>query len=959
MKIWSIVILFFFSLEIFSQQAIIRGAIFDSKTGETMPGVAIVVKGTNLGTTTDLDGKFSLSLQPGNYNLEISFISYKTKVLENINLKPGQVHVLDDIFMQEESIVLSEITVVAKEIRNTDNALIAMKKSSVNTIDGISATGIKRTGDSDVAQSMKRISGVSVSGGKYVFVRGLGDRYTKTILNGLDIPGLDPDRNTVQMDLFPTNLINNVLVIKTFTADIPADFTGGIINIETKDFPDEKSNNISISGTYKPGEHFNKEFLSYDGGKLDFLGFDDGTRKIPATENIPQFAEVVGRPDGEKAQRYKQILANFNPELSAKHKQNLMDYEFSYNTGNQHTLKKYNIGYNFAVSYKYSSDFYKNAEFGRYGLVADKNVFELEQRELSIGDFGKEEVFVNSLAGLAIKTKNSKYRLNLMHLQNGEKNAGIFDFHKTSLGTNFDGIMHTLDYSQRSLTNIIIEGKHLSDEKELMLEWKLSPTLSRIKDPDVRFTRYEDRQGVYHISTESGFPERIWRDLSEYNIASLISLTKNTSVANVKTKIKFGVSNTFKNRDFIIRNFMINVRNLELTGNPDELFKPENLWPYNNNVLSGTTYEVPFIPVNPNQFNSTSNTAGGFLSAELMPLVSFKIILGTRIEHFIQFYTGRDQLGYHVLDNDIVLNELKIFPTLNFIYSISDKQNLRLSASKTVARPSFKEMSYAEIFDPISGRTFIGGMFRDANDIEGIEYWNGNLISTDIYNFDIRWERFSKQSNFLSISTFGKIFKNPIEIVQFATQIGAIQPRNVGTGQLAGAEFELKTDLGFLSNALSALEINTNFTYTLSRIQLSQTEYESRVANSRNGEVISNYRDMAGQAPYILNCGIIYNGSSDFTKRMELGLFYNVQGKTLLYAGIADRPDIYSKEFHSLNFNANFKFGKRENFTMGFKIDNILNSKEEIVFCSYMAEDKYFSNLMKGRGFRLKLSYNF
>lgn len=955
--IFFIGILFLVSVVGISQNAIVRGSVYDSKSGESMPGVAIVVKGTSLGTTTDLDGKFSIQLSPGNYTLEISFISYKTYVISDINLKPGQVYVADNIMMTEESIMLNEITVVSKEVRNTENALIAMKRNSVNTIDGISAVGIKRTGDSDVAQTMKRVTGVSVSGGKYVFVRGLGDRYTKTILNGLDIPGLDPDRNTVQMDLFPTNIINNLIVIKTFSADVPADFTGGVINIETKDFPDEKTNSLSISGAYKPGVHFNENFLTYSGGKLDLLGIDDGTRTIPAETNIPHFAEVIGRPDGEKAMRYREILSKFNPEMAAKKSKSLMDFEGSYNIGNQTVFRKYNLGYNFALSYKYSTEMYEDALYARYGMYADKNEYELERRELQQGNLSKEEVYINTLAGFAIKTKNSKYRINLLHIQNAEKGAAIFDYDKTSQGTNFSGIVHTLDFSQRSISNIIIDGKHNIENKDLLLDWKISPTLSLIRDPDVRFTRYEDRQGVYSISTESGFPERIWRKLTEYNISALASATKNTKIGSIKTRLKFGISNTFKNRSFIIRNFMINIRNVDLTGEPDEIFKPENLWPKNDNIISGTTYEAPFIPNNPNQFISYSNTSGAYFSTEFSPFASFKFIAGMRLENYIQLYTGRDQLGYNVLNNDIVINETKIFPTLNVIYSISEKQNLRLNASRTVARPSFKEMSYAEIFDPISGRTFIGGMFRDANDIAGIEYWNGKLVSTDIYNFDIRWELFGKASNFVSLSAFGKLFEKPIEIVQFATQIGAYQPRNVGNGQLVGAEAELKTDLGFISKSLSGFGLNANYTYVYSRIELSKTEFDSRVENARSGQEISKYRDMAGQAPHIINFGITYQGDKGIWNRIEAGLYYNVQGRTLLYAGIADRPDIYSNPFHSLNFNSNFKI--KDNLQIGFKVDNLLNATEENVFVSYMAQDQLFSSLRKPRTFRLKVVYDF
>lgn len=947
-----------FSSFVFSQDSYVRGTVYDASNGEVLPGVAIMVEGTVTGTTTDLDGKFNLKLNPGTYNLVISFISYEAYTVKDLVIPNAQVVVLDDIMMKEEGFMLSEVTVAAKEVRNTENSLIAMKRNSVNMLDGISSTSFKKIGDSDAASSMKRVPGVSVSDGKYIFVRGLGDRYTKTILNGVEIPGLDPDRNTIQMDMFPTNMIDNIIVNKTFSAELPADFTGGIVNIEVKDFPDSKQASVSLSAGYNPDSHFNPDFLTYKGGKTDFLGFDDGSRAIPATENIPHFAQVVGNPDGEKGQRYKEILSSFNPELAAKRERNFMDYSIAANYGNQVVKNKYTIGYNYALSYKSSSDYYENAEYGRYGLSEDKSVTELDRREYQTGDFGTQSVFLSGLAGFAVKTKLSKYRVNFMHLQNGESKAGIFDFYKTSLGTNFNGFQHTLDYSQRGLTNVIIEGKHNINDSQWDIEWKLSPTLSTIKDPDIRFTRYEDREGVYNISTESGFPERIWRDLQEYNISGLAHISHEYRLFGNKSKLNFGAAYTYKQRDFIIRNFAINVRDLELTGDPNEIFAPENLWPMDGIVTSGTTYEVPFIPVNPNQFSSNINNYAAYISTEFSPVAALKAILGVRMEYYVQRYTGRDQLGYNILDNDIVLSDPDFFPTLNLIYSLSEKQNIRASASKTIARPSFKELSYAEIFDPISGRTFIGGLFRDANDLAGIEYWDGNLISTDIYNFDLRWEIFQKSAQMISVSGFYKKFINPIEIVQFATQVGAFQPRNVGDGEVLGAEMELRENLDFMGSFFDNLSINANFTYTRSRIELSKTEYDSRSENARDGQVIGKYRDMSGQAPYIINGGISYKGKKGFWENFEAGLYYNVQGQTLMYAGIADRPDIYSKPFHSLNFNSNFVVGSSKRMQIGVKVDNILNSKQENVYKSFEADDQTFSKLSAGRIFQVKLNYS-
>ena len=955
--------LFFLILfnQAYSQKGTIRGTVFDESIGEPLISVTVVVEGTLIGAVTDLDGKFNLAIAPGTYNLKLSFVSYESLVISNVEVKDGEVTLLDNLKLKTSTFGLSEVTISANMVRNTENAMLSIKMNAPTVMDGISAVSFRKIGDSDAAASIKRIPGVSVEGGKYVYVRGLGDRYTKTILNGVDLPGLDPDRNTMQIDIFPTSIIDNIMVYKSFSAELPADFTGGVIDIGIKDFPEQKKGNISVTAGYNPDYHFNNNYLTSKGGKTDFLGFDDGTRSIPATTNLPFFSEVVGRPvNSDAGMRYREVLESFNPTMAAMKQKSFMDYGFSTTFGNQIALKKSTVGYNIGFSYKNNTEFYKNAEYGRYGLSSNPDVTEMEVRELQKGNFGISSTLLSGIAGFAIKTIKSKYRFNIMHLQNGESKAGIFDYIGSDQGSNFEGVQHNLEFNQRSLTNLLIDGKHTFNGSEWDIVWKLSPTLSKIDDPDARFVRYIDENANYLINTESGFPERIWRELSEINLVGIVHVTKEFDFNGKKAKLHFGGAHTYKERDFLIRKFALNVRNLPLTGNPDELFMPENLWPLNGvSTTSGTTYEAHFIPSNPNQFNANSHNTAGYVSTEIGLLTNFKVVAGIRMENFVQRYTGQDQLGINVLDNEKVLDDLGIFPTANLIYNLSDKQNLRLSYAKTIARPSFKELSFAEISDPISGRMFVGGMFRDANDVAGIEYWNGKLVSTDIHNFDLRWEQFQTNGQMISLSGFYKRFKNPIEIVQYATQTGSFQPRNVGDGQVIGAEIEFRQNLDLISSSLQNFSLSSNLSFTKSRIELSSTEFFSRSENARTGETIDKYRVMAGQAPYIINTGLAYNGGeAGIWEGLEFGLYYNVQGLTLQYVGIADRPDIYTLPFHSLNFNASKSFGKDKRTQIGFKIENLLDDKKESVFKSINPTDQFFTKLEPGITFQFRLSHN-
>ena len=944
-----------------AQSGSIRGIVFDGETGEYLPGVTVFLEGTTFGTITDLDGKFNLNVEEGTYSLRISFISYDPLQITDVEVIPGEVTSLGEIKLEEATIALEEVTITAQAVRNTEVALVSIKHKSPNVLDGISEGSIKRIGESDAAGAMKRITGVSVSNGKYVFVRGLGDRYTKSLLNGVDIPGLDPDRNTTQMDIFPTSVINNIIVHKTFSAELPADFTGGAVDIEIKDFPEKKHASFSVGVGYNPNTHFNNDYLTYQGGKTDWLGFDDGTRAIPATEDIPQFAEAVGNPNGEAGTRYREILGDFDPTMSAMKQMSLADFSLGLGYGNQKPKDTHTWGYNFALNYKNETDYFKNAEYGRYGLTTP-DIYEMERREFQYGDFGVNNVLVSGLAGLALKTNKSKYRLNLLLIQNGESKAGIFDFTGSDQGSDFNAFQHGLDYSQRTFANVFLDGNHTNLDKGWKINWILASTYSLLKDPDVRFTRYEiNDDGSFRIGTEVGFPERIWRNLDEISTSGVFNMTKNFNFLENASKFHFGILGTYKYRDYIIYNFAINPRgDFDLTGDPNELFWDNNLWPKDGQIDVGTTYETPFIPHNPNEYNANSLNIAGYVSAELALLSNLKAILGLRVENYTQRYTGSDQQQDNVLDNEKVLDDLGLFPSVNLLYQITGKQNLRASYTQTIARPSFKELSFAEIYDPISGITFIGGFHPDGDDVESVEYWDGNLISTDIQNFDLRWEWFGTGGQMVSLSGFYKLFKNPIEIVQYTKQVGAFQPRNVGDGQALGAEFELRQSMGFISESLQALRINVNLTYNSSSIQMSETEYESRVDNARVGEEIEEYRTMAGMAPYLVNAGLYYTGGQEgFSQRLEGGFYYNVQGSTLAYVGVADRPDIYTEPFQSLNFNASIKLGERQKAVLGIKVENILNEDIELVYKSYNATDQYFERRSPGILTKLKLSYSF
>lgn len=938
-------------------QHILSGKVIDYETKEPYIGARILVQQGSHRSVCGADGEFKIELTSGSYTVKIYTAYTDTLVLNNVVVKENKN--LGDIVLGESSAKEVE-EVVVSAARKVDNvtAVNALKLNAANSVDGISSSQLKKTGDSDAAQAMSRITGVSIANGKYIYVRGIGDRYNKTLLNGAEIPGLDPDKNAVQMDLFPVSIVENIIVNKSFLADLPADFAGGVVDIRSKTIPNGKGGSVSMNLGLTPGMHFNKNYLTYDGGNMDFLGFGNASRKIPV-ENIPLFAQVIGNPNGAAAQTYKDALKSFNPTMAAKRSMSGMDGGFGFNYGDAFKNEKRTLGYQVQFGYSNSTEYYSDVIYNRFGRNADTKETDLIQRISQKGEMGVNNVQWNGLVMFGRSTKKSSQSLIFLHVQNGESKAGIFNYKSSDFGSNFSGFQHNLEYSQRSLSTVQFIGKNdLGKNDKWKMDYILAPTYSIIKDPDVRMTRYEDRGGFLSISTESGFPQRIWRELNEINMTSKVNIKRKLNWFNREGELKFGATHLYKARDYQVRMFMVNVRNIPLTGDPNELFQPENLWPYNGNPTKGTTVEANFLPVNPNQFQSNINSFGGYASLYFQPVKRLKTTLGIRSEYYQQRYTGQDQLGTNVLRNDKVIDQIGFFPTANFTFAITEKQNLRFSYGKTTVRPTFKEMSYAEIFDPLTGRTYIGGMFQDKDQATGKVYWDGDLKSTNIHNLDLRWELYPTLSQVISVGVFYKKFINPIEIVQYATQQGSFQPRNVGDGDLLGLEAEVQLSLKPLWSKLDGLSFVSNVTYSYSRIKISETELESRKTYAREGEVVKDYRQMAGQSPLVINAGFTYaaNGKA---KGLDFGLFYNVQGSTLLYVGMVDRPDVYSIPFNSLNFTAGYKWGKREEWSVVFKANNILNSKREEVYKSYGSKNEIFSSIKPLVGLTIKAAYNF
>lgn len=624
-----------------------------------------------------------------------------------------------------------------------------------------------------------------------------------------------------------------------------------------------------------------------------------------------------------------------------------MDYSMGFTTGNQYQVGdgENRIGFFGSLSYKNKTSFYQGAENNFYRKNADTSLYELETDRTQKGDLGKQNILFSGLLGTSFRTERSKYKLNMLHIQNGESSAGYF--HQSLNFSDFVNFSKdNLEYTQRAISNVQLSGTHNSTDASWTTEWTLSPTLSKIQDKDIRTTSFRVEDGVYSIP-QNNQPKRIWRDLEEVNAVAQLDLTKKYLFFNRDAKLKFGAYGAYKDRDFGILNFEVenNTQTTKFNGIADNILRDENLWTVNNN--SGS-YIDPDISISEpaNTYQAKQQHIAGYISNEFKIGQKIRTVLGIRAEQFVSRYTGEDNKDINdpqkvIYNNERIIDKLDIFPTANVIYELNENINLRGSYSLTTARPSFKEASIAKIYDPLSNNTFIG---------------NIDLAPTYINNFDFRIEWFGESAEMIALSSFYKTFTDPIELTYFESSSDNFTPKNLGDAEVVGLEFEIRKNLGFIATSLSNFSFNLNTSLIKSTQIFGESERNLRELGLREGEQLGNDRELQGQSPYMVNTGLHYKGVQN---GVHLGLNHNVQGKTLQVVGNGFVPDVYTMPFNHLTFNFAKSFGANKGQSISFKVENLLDDALISEYESYGAQNRTFSKRNLGRTFSLGYSITF
>lgn len=853
----------------------IAGTILDAETGDTIPGANILVVGTGRGTATDIDGNYSLSLPPGVYTLRISFISYARKVITDVQVNAGEVTTVNTSLEQEVK-GIGEITVTAGFNSNSEAGLLSMQRKAVSVQDGISSEQIAKLGDSDVGQAIKRVTGVTIQNGQDVFVRGLGNRYSNVQLNGSQIPSTDPNKKEAPVDLFGSDLVSNIVVQKTYSADESAEFSGGSVQITTREFPDEQSLTLSYSTKYNTVSTFDNT-LSSTGSKTDFLGYDNGLRKLPSVLNDQRASEKNADQVVNSLNNYWDINQNSKAIPSQK---------ISLNYANQFNRETLPIGVVSNFSYEYNRQLEPNKvqrsilNFSSSGVNYYSNYDEKRGVE-SANMSGLVNVFTkpSSLTKIGIKTLYTNSTNNSRSIiqgpyQNGSTRIGVIDFDRRTV---FSASLEADTYFENFMSST--------------LSGQISYNRALRNRPDRRTTRYNLVGDEYLFHPFGDGNGHFFSDQKDNNYEG--SLKYEFRPASF-VKFSTGGNVIIKNRHFTARRISYRDQTAPYLTNQAKTLPPSQILA-DENIQNGTLELVETTQFQTDFYDGDQTIYAGFISSNWNMIGRLTLELGGRIEQSVQTIhtpsTPSLNSKYHQVSK---VNNTDFLPAVNLTYELSDETNIRAAFSKTLARPEFREISNFDFADFFGGRRIYG---------------NPDLKRTGITNFDLRFETYPNGGELFAVSGFYKHFENPIELFYRFTENNEVFYNNARDADLYGIEVEGR------KNLMERLQLIANASYIYSVTRMYQQDV-SRVANKE--------RPMVGQSPYTINISSFYT-IPDWN--MNVTLSYNTFGKRIVTVGRnAQQDDEYEQPFHSVGAKLDYNPGFAK-FT--FEVSNMLNQQRE------------------------------
>jgi len=815
---------------------------------------------------------------------------------------------------------ITEIVTLGEYIPDEKRATAAIS----NVLD---AEAFSRTGDDNVAEGLKRVSGLNLAGGKFVYIRGLGERYSSSILNGSTLPSPEPIRRVVPLDLFPSSIIESVLVQKTFSAQYPAEFAGGAIQMRTKAVPDESFFEFASSVGYSGSTTF-KDGYTYPGGGKDWLGYDDGTRDMPdlLKDAIAGNRELKRNnmfyKNGFTPDELEAIGESLPSNYDAKRGKVKPDMGFSTSFGNAWYGDNYRIGGLANLSYSNSWD---TITVSRNTYVANAEG-ELSQRNDM--DFTSTEESVDTslffTGGIEYNDAHN-VKATILQIRKMDDLAGV---ETGFLATEAQDIRSTrLEWIERELLNKQLDGEHVIYAlNDLTVNWHYNESTAKRYSPDFRQNRYEYAPQVddFAFSLRADANQRWWSDLNDKNTDKGISgkLFLETPF-NTSTDLSFGASQVRKDRASEIRRFLFlangpEATDLDLRSRPslNDIVNADTIGPNGFELREGTRAT--------DNYTADQSLDAFFVEADMELTYYLRLLAGVRQEESVQSVSTFNLFN----PDEMVTSELRsndLFPLVTATWILDDyNMQVRAGYSETISRPDFRELSPAPFIDPVNGFIVVG---------------NPELTVGYINNYDLRWEWYFSGDESVSVGLFYKDFQTPIEAI---IEPGAANQRtfiNAQSATIKGIEVDGYRWLDFIHDDMENWYMAANATFIDSSVTIRPEDA---------GLVTNPTRALQGQADYIFNVQLGYDNS--FGRKGSL--IYHLTGDKIREVGILGQPDVYEKAYGELDFTYSQAFG--DHWTANLKARNILNKQRETTQGGYDV-----NSFFEGRSLSLGVNYTF
>ncbi|MDQ8202723.1 TonB-dependent receptor [Pelagicoccus sp. SDUM812003] len=884
---------------------IVSGSVLDADFGGGVLSARVTLVGTDISATTDLDGRFILTNVPeGEYTLIATANYYKSSTVEELAVSPGDVAKVNvPLYGDDSDIVeLDSFTVKATILESSDLGLLSKRQKSASVGDAIGAEAFSRLGLGDAADAMSKVTGASIVDGKYVVMRGLSDRYNNTTLNGTNIPSSDPNRKAVQLDQFPSGLIDVISTSKTFTPDKSGEFTGGSVDIQTKAFPDQYFFTASIGFGFRDGTT-GEEVLSYPGGGDDWMGKDDGTRALPALaldpQNLTSNASVETRDE---------LIRSFSTTMSPIRSEAPMDQSWSIALGDNLMLGGRRFGYVASLSYSREYTHQEDAAETRYETRLSQGEWVINELEDFEVDKTVDNVNVGALLNLSYQlAENHEVGLKNFYSQSGSDQSV---FQQGSVVVSEDIFLREsrLHFTERQISSHQLYGKHQFENLNgLKVEWDYSDSSSSQDEPDfrlffdrVRLDNYPDPE-----PGDWGFPvgstnQRLFRELQEDSVENGLDVTIPLPFLerNATAKVGYRAIEADRSYDELALGFGRDPRGFGVPylGDRTTFLSDSNIGLSENGFLRRVMIDVTdFVPT----YDGTRNIDAMYGMVDIPFGEKYRLIAGVRKEDTQIEVLSTDRFGNELDDRIGSIDQSDTLPSVNFVWSPTKNQNVRLAYSETIARPNFRELSPVAGYSALASQKIIG---------------NPDLELTNIENYDLRWEWFLQDGDLLAVSVFKKDLINPIE--QTVDFINQQTWQNVDEGEVSGFELEARKQLPWLSGEFHRFTVGGNFSIIDSEVTRPDDELTRKLVFDPE---TSSTRELQGQSDQILNLDVTWE---HFSWGSSFTFNYNSTGTRLSRISVAQLPDVYEDPGETLDFIYTQRFG--DSWKLKLKASNIL-----------------------------------